>query len=208
MFTSITDTDPAESPAKSSPPWIWIGFVFAGALFMIELLFVILELDEAAITPVFTLLTVGGWIYWLVCIYRIHKILAELTRNRYPISPLEAAGKHIIPFYNIIWVFRWPAQLSDYINRQQRVKMISGHAIGAMLLFSSLLLRLVDGAFGLAFIFGVTMYVSNKVKQHVKTGQGITSDQLPPLPDPNIFSRPMETATAPVQQVAEGPGAG
>lgn len=207
MFTSITDTDPAESPVKSSPPWVWIGFLFAGAFFMIEVFFVILELEEGPINGVLTLLMIGGWIYWLVCVHRIHKILAELTRNRYPISPGEAAFKHIIPFYNLVWVFRWPAALTDYVNRQGRVKMISGYVIGAMLLFS-LLLRMVDGAFGMAFIFGVTMYVSNKVKQHVKSGQGITADQLPPLPDPNIFSRPIETATAPVQQVAEGPGAG
>lgn len=207
MFTSITDTDPAESPAKSSPPWVWVGFLFAGAFFMIELLFVILDLEEVRINGVLTLLMIGGWIYWLVCVHRIHKILAELTRNRYPISPGEAAAKHIIPIYNLVWVFRWPAALTDYVNRQGRVRMISGSVIGAMLLFS-LLLRMVDGAFGMAFIFGVTMYVSNKVKQHVKSGQGITADQLPPLPDPNIFSRPIETATAPVQQVAEGSGAG
>lgn len=207
MFTSITDTDPAEAPVKSSPPWIWIGFVFAGALFMIDLLSVILELEQRALYGFRLLMVLGGGIYWLICVHRIHKILAQLTRNRYPISPGEAAGKHIIPFYNLVWIFRWPAQLSDYINRRGRVKMISGYLIGAMLLFS-LLLRLVDPAFGLAFVFGVTMYVSNKVKQHVKTGQGITPDQLPPLPDPNIFSRPLETATAPVQQVAEGPGAG
>src|SRR5688500_12613151 len=207
MFTSITDTAVTEAPVKSSPPWVWIGFLFAGAFFMIEVLFVILELEETAINGVLTLLMIGGWIYWLVCVHRIHKILAELTRNRYPISPGEGALKHIIPFYNLVWVFKWPAQLSDYINRRGRVKMISGHVIGAMLLLS-LLLRMVDAGFGMAFIVGVTMYVSNKVKQHVKTGQGITPDQLPPLPDPNIFSRPIETATAPVQQVAEGPGAG
>jgi len=207
MFTSIIDTDPAEAPAESSPPWVWIGFLFAGTFFMLELLFVILELDEPVINLFLTLLMVGGWIYWLVCIHRIHKILAELTRNRYPISPGEAAGKHIIPFYNIVWVFRWPAALSDYVNRQGRVKMISGYVIGAMLLFS-LLLRMVNPAYGLAFVFGVTMYMSNKVKSHVKAGQGITADQLPPLPDPNIFSRPLETSTAPAQGVAEGPGAG
>ena len=207
MFTSITDTDPAEAPVRSNPPWVWIGFLFAGAIFTVEVLFVILELDERAARGFLVLMVIGGWIYWLVCVHRIHKILAQLTRNRYPITPAEAAGKHIIPFYNIVWIFKWPAELSDYINRQGRVKMISGYVIGAMLLFS-VLLRMVDPAFALALVFGVTMYVSNKVKKHIKAGQGITPDQLPPLPDPNIFSRPLETATAPAQGVAEGPGAG
>jgi len=39
-------------------------------------------------------------------------------------------------------------------------------------------------------MFGVLMYVSAKVKQHVKTLRGLTPDQLPPLPDPAIFSGP------------------
>jgi hypothetical protein len=55
----------------------------------------------------------------------------------------------------------------------------------------------------MAFLFGVTMYVSAKVKKHVKAGRPISPDQLPPLPDPRIFSQPIETAAGPAQGIAE-----
>ncbi|HEU4508171.1 MAG TPA: hypothetical protein VFR78_08040 [Pyrinomonadaceae bacterium] len=206
MF-SITETDVPERVPKSSPPWVWVGFLFAGAFFILEVLFVVLDLDEASINVVLMLLVVGGWIYFLVCVYQIHKILDELSRSRYPISPGEAAAKHIIPFYNLYWLFKWPSELSDYLNGKGRVRIIPGAALGLMLLLA-MLLRFFDGAIGMTFVFAVMMYISHKVKRHVKTVMGVTPDQLPPLPDPNMFSRPLETATSPAQGVVEDSRAG
>jgi hypothetical protein len=191
MFTSINDplTETDEQLPHSSPPWVWVGFLFAFAFFVIEVLFVALDLEERGVNLILMFVLIGGWIYWLVCIHRIHKILAELTRNKYPISPGEAAGYHFIPFYNLVWIFKWPIELSGYLNRRGRVKMISGGLIGALLLVA-LLLRFLDGSLGMLCMFAVLVYVSAKVKQHVKALRGITPDQLPPLPDPAIFSRP------------------
>jgi len=203
MFNSITETEMVEYVPKSSPPWVWVGFVFAGAFFVIGVTMVLLGVDEATFQMVLLPIVLSGWIYWLVCIHRIHKILNELTGNRYPYTPAEAAAKHIIPFYNLVWIFKWPIELSNYLKRQGRVQIISGGAIGAMLLLS-LLLRWVDGAVGMAALFGVTMYVSAKVKKHVKELKGITPDRLPPLPDPEIFGRPVENSTTPPAEVVEG----
>ena len=72
------------------------------------------------------------------------------------------------------------------------------------MLLLSLLLRFVDGAVGMASLFGVTMYISAKVKKHVKALKVVSPDQLPPLPDPKVFSRPIENSTTPVQGVVEG----
>jgi len=207
MFTSITETEIDEQVPKSSPPWVWVGFLFAGAFFVIEVLFVILDLDETQIDAFLMVILIGGWIYWLICIHRIHKILNELTQNRYSYTPGEAAGRHVIPFYNLYWIVKWPAELSNYLNRKGRVSIISGYVIGTMLLLA-VLLRLVDGAIGMAFLFGVTMYVSSKLKAHVKAVKGVTPDQLPPLPDPRIFSRPIESSTSPAQENAESSRAG
>ena len=190
MFSILNaPTDVNEEMPTSSPPWVWVGFVFAFAFFVIEILWVALDLEERGTDLTLKLIVFGGSIYWLVCIHRIHKILAQLTRNRYPITPGQSAGYHFIPFYNLYWLFKWPSELSDYLNYRGRVKMISGGVIGALLLLG-ILLRLLDGSLGLLCTFGVTMYVSAKLKQHVKSLRGITPDQLPPLPDPAIFSRP------------------
>jgi hypothetical protein len=209
MFTSIigTEQETTEQVPRSSPPWVWVGFLFAGAFFIIEIAFVVLGLDETGINLILTLIVIGGWVYFTICVYRIHKILNELTHNRYPYTPGEAAGRHYIPFYNLVWLFRWPAELSNYINGKGRVRTISGGVIGTLLLLA-VLVRLVDGAFGMAFLFGVMMYVSHKVKQHVKAVKGITPDQLPPLPDPRIFSRPIESSTQPAPEVVKEPSAG
>ena len=191
MFTSINNplTESDEQIPQSSPPWVWVGFLFAFAFFVLEILFVALGLEEHGIDRILMVILVGGWIYWLVCIHRIHKIMAELTHNRYPISPGEAAGYHLVPFYNLVWIFKWPIQLSEYLNQRGRVKMIAGGLIGTLILLS-LLLRFVDGSIGMLCMFAMLMYVSAKLKQHVKTLQGLTPDQLPPLPDPAIFSGP------------------
>jgi len=207
MFNSITDTDISEQVPKSSPPWVWVGFLFAGAFLFIEVLFVALDLEEQSVDMFLRLILFAGGIYWLVCVYQIHKILNELDRGRYPYSPIGAALRHFIPFFNIYWLFKWPMELADYLQRKGRVQIISGGLIGVMLLLS-MLLRLFDGAIGMAVTFGVTMYVSNRLKAHVKTMKGVTPDQLPPLPDPGIFSRPMEPAATPAQGVAEDSRAG
>jgi hypothetical protein len=188
MFNSIIKpyTETNEQMASSSPPWVWVGFLFAGAFFTLEILFVFLQLDESSVNVILTIILIAGWIYWLVCVHRIHKILSELTHGRYPITPGQAAAFHFIPFYNFVWIFKWPIELSSYLNSRGRVKIIAGGWIGALLLLS-FVVRLLDGAFGMACMFGVIWYVSFKVDQHVKSLHTLTPDQLPPLPDPAIF---------------------
>ncbi len=215
MFTSITGAtgfDDTEYVPKSNPPWVWVGFLFAFAFFVVEVVFVVMTFDweqEASTSNdpqmmlVLGLVGLPGMIYWMSCVHRLHKILAEMTHNRYPNAPMETALKHLIPFYNLYWIFKWPGEFSDYLNRKGRVKIISGAALGVLLLLGLLVFRLVDGAIGMAWMFGVTMFMSSKLKAHVKALKGITPDQLPPLPDPAVFSRPIETSASLAQEPTE-----
>src|SRR5687768_591510 len=132
MFPSITLTPDSleETPAKSSLPWVWVGFFFVAAYIIEETLFVVLELEETFVDLVLSLIGLAAWIYWLVCVSRFHKLLYEISRHTYSISSAEAVWKHFIPFYNLVWVFRWPAAMSDYINERERVKMVSGNLLG------------------------------------------------------------------------------
>lgn len=209
MYNSITghlgiEAQAEEQVPKSSFPWVWIGFLIAGAFLFIEIVFVFVFPEDPEVMLILGLLGLPGMIYWFFCVHRIHKILAELSRDRYPITPMEAALKHIIPFYNLYWVFKWSGEFSAYMNRRGRVQMISGGVIGAMLLLSLITARLIDGAFGMAGLFGVTMFISSKLKEHVKAVKGITPDELPPLPDPRIFSRPIDTSTSPATEPVQG----
>lgn len=212
MFTSITAAEEiklSEQLPKSSPPWVWVGFVFGIIMFFVAVTVGVLLVigyepsDLKWLDLVILFLMLSAWIYWLWCIHRIHKILSELTSQRYSISPAESVWKHLIPILNLIWMFQWPAELSRYINDQGRVRMISGNVIGALLLLS-FVLRLVDATFGTFALFGVTMFVNAKLKQHIKTLKRATAEELPPLPDPRIFGRPLETVGTPVVETADG----
>jgi NADH:ubiquinone oxidoreductase subunit 6 (subunit J) len=200
-FLNTAETVDEQSP-RSSPPWVWVGFLFALAFLVLETVYVFMDLEEKALMAILTLIVLAGWIYWLVCVYRLHKILAELTGNRYPITPSEAAGRHIIPFYNFVWIFRWPAELSNYLNSRGRVSMVSGYLIGSAFL-GALLLRFFDGAIGMAFLFGITMYVAVKLNRHVELVKGASPENLPPLPDPNMFDDPQQTLVGDAQGMLE-----
>ena len=214
MFTSITEPTKSQNTEQlptSSFPHVWVGFLLAFAFFVIEIVFVILTFDwetEVSTSDRQTELMIGlfglpGLIYWMFCVHRLHKILAEMTEGRYPNTPLETALKHLIPFYNLYWIFKWPGEFSDYLNRRGRVKIISGAGLGVVLLLGLITVRLIDGAIGMTCLFAVTLYMSSRLKAHVKALKGITPDQLPPLPDPRIFSRPIETSTTLDQETSQ-----
>lgn len=217
MFTSITGTDfeTTEQGPRSSLQGVWVGFVFAFIFFVVEVVFVIVTFDweeevssgDPRLTQALGSIRLLGIIYWMFCVHRIHKILAEMTHGLYHISPVGAALKHLIPFYNVYWIFKWPGEFSDYLNRRGRVKIISGAGLGVMLLLAMIVLRMIDGAIGMTCLFAVTIYMSSKLKAHVKALRGITPDQLPPLPDPAIFSMPIETSSL-AQEATERPQVG
>ena len=94
MYTSLSITsEPVndELPAKSSLPWVWFGFLFVAAFIIEETLMIALELDPSVSRLVLILIGLAGWIYWLFCVSRFHKVLGEISRNQYPIDPGEAA---------------------------------------------------------------------------------------------------------------------
>jgi hypothetical protein len=202
MFNSLSITSEAvfeELPAKSSLPWVWFGFLFVAAFIIEETVMVAFELDQSMGSAWLILIGLAGWIYWLFCVSRFHRILGEISRNQYPIGSAEAAWKHIIPFYNLVWIFRWPAAMSDYLNQRERVKMVSGNLLGLFLLISALVSRFLDGGIGLTGTFVVGMYMSAKLRKHVEL-IGISQDRLPPPPDPSLFGRaPAEDPQASLQ---------
>ena len=186
----------SESVPKSSFHWVWLGFMFVVAFVVLETLMVLLELDQKTVKSGLTLIAIAGFIYWLVCIHRLHKILGELDRG-YPITGAEAVGMHFIPLYNIYWVFNWPTLMVRYINGRGRVRMMPGYVSGLIILLA-MLVRYLDGGLGLLLLFGITAYLSSKLKQHVRLVTAALPENLPPLPDPRMFSGSAETTANPM----------
>ena len=152
-----------KQPAEiTNLPRVWIGFIFASAFFLSE----IIELSGTKLEPIFRFIAFGGFVYWLFCIHRFHKILGQLSTVKYPISPRAAVGYHFIPLFNIVWLLKWPLEFSKFINVQGAVRMVGGGFLGLSLIIS-FLLGWVDGALSLALSFLITIYMKNKLQEQI-----------------------------------------
>jgi hypothetical protein len=145
----------------ASLPTLWFGFALALLMIVVEVGETILQHGEST-TVLFLILWLSGITYWLVCVYKIHKVLAALACGAYPISSAKAAWFHLIPFYNIYWVFRWPNQLARFLNSRGSEKRMP---IGwpGFFLFLGLLVKGLDGGLGLLVMFIVLFYIQRKV---------------------------------------------
>jgi hypothetical protein len=174
-----TDTDaelpestrpPAEPSASAVPPLriIWIGYLLGVATIIAE--FVAVSLDpqlakQGGIPPLYLfLISFIGGVYWFVCIYRYHVILAIVTSRKYPISPARAVGFHFIPFYQFYWVFKWPIEIARFVNFRLRVKMMRPTPVGVAVL-GAIVLRVFDPGFGLLLLFFPLSYVSECIRR-------------------------------------------
>jgi hypothetical protein len=147
----------------SNFPHVWIGFFIALAFIFLEILELLIS--DIDFHYILSIILISGFIYWLFCLQRIHKIFAEVSKNVYPINPGSLVAGHIIPFYNIYWIFKWPIELSNFIRAHTDVSIISGWVLGLLLLLS-LLLNKIDSGFSLICIFAIVFYIAKKVNKY------------------------------------------
>jgi hypothetical protein len=155
----------------SRPPRVWIGFLLAFGFLMAEIVDV--NNAKSSETHGFTII-VGliGWLYWLSCVQRFHTILNQISPHvggepTYPIKPGQAVWSHFIPFYNIVWIFKWPRELALFLETQTSVKILSGELLGFLFLVSMLVFRLFDGFIGLTMVFTLGVYISRRLREAV-----------------------------------------
>jgi hypothetical protein len=149
----------------------------------------------------------GGFIYWLSCVDRMHRVLLEATDGQYPITPTMAGLYHFIPVYCVYWVFRWLGEIARFVNRRLPKKPIHVALTGVLLLLGFLLMR---GPLGLAIIFAVGAYISRRVRVAITqpVDQGLRDSK--DLPIEAMFGRAIgleqegewERAIALYQQIA------
>jgi hypothetical protein len=173
-FCSMNPAD-TEHPESARPPaaipalpMIWIGYLLGVATIIAEFVAVSLHPElakEIGIPPLYLFLVsfVGG-VYWFVCIYRYHVILAMVPGWKHPISPARAVGFHFIPFYNLYWVFKWPQEIARFVNFRLRTNMMRATPVGLAFL-GALILRFFDPGFGLLLLFFPLSYVSECMRR-------------------------------------------
>jgi hypothetical protein len=144
---------------------IWIGLVMCGVVFATEIASVS---GGHGFVPqwYFYVAEIAAFVYYLMCVYRFHRILQEVTFGDYSIKPAEAVYSHLIPLLNIYWLFAWPTRFANYVNAERALKVVPGAVIGTILLAFAVVARFADTAFGLAGYFGVMAYLTNRLRQY------------------------------------------
>lgn len=163
-MVAIDNRDPLRLPSSA-----W-GYVLAACFFVVEFADGMISPSDIwhkvspLSNPLLFAIVVIATIYFLYCVYGIHRVLAEVTHGTYPIKPIKAAGFHLIPIFCCYWVFAWTNRLADFIKaRSDRIRMRKGWA-GAALLLAPLLMNF-DGAIGIAAQFGVLQYIASKLNR-------------------------------------------
>ena len=155
--------------ASTTLPNVWVGYIIAAAFLVVEIGEAIIDptaVDRVTLLPV--LIALGGWIYWMFCVYRMHKVIAEATNSSHPITPGKAVGYHFIPLYNLYWVFKWTNEITNFVNSRSSSKQMAKDWAG-FFLFIGFLLRIVDVAIALAVIFSVGIYLTRRISSAIES---------------------------------------
>ena len=155
-------------------PKIWIGYLLSFASFIGEAIAFARHPDmfkanagEFIVPPLEMFLPVFiTRVYWFVCVYRIHKVVAAIPGYVHPVSPGKAVGFHFIPFFNIYWVFRWPMAFAEFINARFQKQLVRGWIIGLGILFA-LVWSLFEPVTGSLLLFLLTAYLAAFVKRAI-----------------------------------------
>lgn len=157
-------------------PKVWVGYIFALIISIQKGLPLMEEqrFQATYLTNIIYLVSVG---YWIFCVFRIHDILRRATLCKYHIREAEAAFYHLIPFYNIYWIIKWPIELSKYLRGRGNVRIIPGLYLGLGLLISSIASLYYTGI-GLAIMYTIIFYIANKLKNDIELSKGEIIDDV------------------------------
>ena len=101
-----------------------------------------------AFRALFVVLGLGGFLYWIAGIRRLHQVLAAVTGGTYPISPAHATLYHFVPGYNLYWIFRWPSEVARFVNAHSPQPVMPPAFPGFLILGFLVARILLDAALG------------------------------------------------------------
>jgi len=165
-------------------PRIWVGYLLGVATFIAEIVTASLHpelLKETFFVPPLYLFLPGFicLVYWIVCAYEYHLILRQATSGGYPISPLRAAWFHVIPFYNLYWVFKWPRELARFVNARLPVPIMHPNRTGLAVLIAFVIFLFLDRGFGMILLFWAASRLSRCLRFALEAPQGSPPGPLP-----------------------------
>jgi hypothetical protein len=160
----VPQSQPSLAGVRIRLPWSWPGYVL-GAVSFLSAIFNFIAPDDPEVNAV-ALFTQGlVMVYYLYCVYRLHKVLAIATQKRYPTSPVKAVLFSFIPLYSIVWAVKWPNQMSRFLREEKPDLVIARRWPGIVSLIAMLL-----GPVGLSgiFLFAVISYLKLKMRRVIR----------------------------------------
>ena len=173
-FAGSEREEPGTGKAALPPlPRVWIGYFLGLATIIAEMVAFSLHPDlgkvsditkrQIVIPPLYLFLaSFIGFVYWFVCIYQIHVVLARVPGWKHPISPGRAVGFHFIPVYFLYWLFKWPKEIAVFVNWRLGRKVMRSVGMGIAFLLA-LVMRFLDPGFGLILLFMPLSYLTRCV---------------------------------------------
>ena len=151
-------------------PRIWNGYLLGVATLIAEIVAVMLHpellhqdlLKGPLIIPPLYLFLANfiSLVYWLVCVYEFHVILAHATAGQYPIKPLRSAWFHLIPIYGLYWVYKWPREMTRFINSRLQTPLIKPDRAGFAVFVSFAVFLVLDRGFGMILLLFAESHLS------------------------------------------------
>src|SRR5882762_3925335 len=186
MVWSSGESQEQQSEPKALPPLprVWIGYLLGAATMIAEIIAVTLHQalakEPLLIPPLYLFLAnFISLIYWLVCVYEYHVVLAQATAGAYPIKPLRAAWFHLIPIYGLYWVFKWPRELARFVNNRLEVPLMKPDRTGLAVFIAFVVFLVLDRGLGMILLFWAASYLSRCLRFALAARPAAPEGELP-----------------------------
>jgi len=170
---SIVWSEFSAQPIYSTYPKVWPLLALALAALVFNLGYAFSGTNSGAALGFLALamfLRIAATCYWLFCVYRFHRILAEFSGHTYPISPNKAFLFQMIPVVGYYWSFRWTRTIAGLVNQRGPARMrtvLPGAALAAAALFGvlgSLPAWQLLGTVRIVLLFATGVYLTRKLR--------------------------------------------
>ena len=118
-------------------------------------------------------------VYWLVCVYEYHVVLAQVTAGAYSIKPLRAAWFRLIPIYGLYWVFKWPRELARFVNSRLGTLLMRPDRTGLAIFAAFVAFLVLDRGVGMILLFWAASYLSRCLRYALAARPASPADPLP-----------------------------
>lgn len=167
-------------PLSKQLPRVWIGYLLSFATLAAMIVAVEkhpeLASGELAVPPLYLFL--AGFVtlvYWLVCVHRMHVVLAQVPEWKHPVSPGRAVGFHFIPVYVLYWLYKWPGEVARFVNSRLGRPALNPAKAGVFV-FVSYAACLILGPGGLLLLFVCLAYLNEWIRRALVGPEGSRED--------------------------------